>query len=70
MYSYSYTSGNTIYVYPDTDLPLNAGPFAEVSLRKTTLLSWLVSYRQYFGSSDASNGRLRGRMLVAFSASK
>jgi hypothetical protein len=69
-YSYSYTSGNTIYVYPSTDLPLNAGPFAEVSLRKTTLVSWLVSYRHYFAGSDASNGRLKSRLLTALSISK
>jgi len=65
-YSYSYTSDGTTYVYPSIDLPLNAGPFVEPSLRGGKLIGWLASYRHYLNSSNATEGRLKRRFLVSF----
>ncbi len=69
-YSYTYTSGNVIYAYPHTDLPLRAGPFVELSLRKAGFMGWLVSYRHFTSGPDANEGRLKRRIMVSFSVSK
>jgi hypothetical protein len=69
-YSYSYTSGNTHYVYPDIDLPMRAGPFVELSLRKNSILGWFASYRQYFAGADPNDGRLRRRIMLGFGGGK
>ena len=70
LYRYSYQEGNIIYLYPENELPLRAGPFVEASLRGGDLLGWLVTYRQFAQPLDPDNGRLKGRLMISFSASR
>lgn len=69
-YSYSYTEGNTIYVYPSIELPLTGGPFVEASVRRGGLVGWQVAYRHFFGSSDASTGRMTSRIMLGLSVQR
>lgn len=69
-YSYSYTEGNTVYVYPSIDLPLAAGPFVEASIRRGGLFGWQVSYRHFFSSSTPDEGRMKGRLVLGLSVQR
>lgn len=69
-YSYTYNSGNVIFVDGDREMPLRAGPYVEASVRRGGLLGWMLSYRRYFQSEDPDEGRLQSRIVVSFSVSR
>lgn len=69
-YSYSYTSDNVNYIYPSIDLPLRSGPYVEPSIRRGGLVGWQVSYRHFFATATASEGRMKSRVVVALSVAR